>query len=450
MLKSFVTHLLSGSFIRLLVLLALPSLSFGENKPERLEWLKDAGFGLFIHWSLDSQVGTVISHSLVGSSADYQKSFFQDLPETFNPKQFDAEEWARLAKTAGFKYVVFTAKHHSGFCMFDSDTNDFNIMSTPYGRDLNRELADAFRNQGMATGLYFSPDDFYVLHQQGKPISRMRPEAFPINNPELMAVNKAQISELFSNYGSVDVLFIDGHSDANNGDRGAGLTDFVWQLQPDCLITRGAISTPEIAPSTGHKLPETLLDEPWEACFTMGTSWQFKPTNETYRSGTEWIQSLIETRAKGGTMLLNIGPEPNGTIPKDQENILREIGAWMMINKESIYDVRPWTVIREGDIWFTKKKDEDTVYAIVTKESWPWGTEKTFSLKSVMTTPESKVSVLGQDGLILEYQPDVDPRTRWTQGEEKLEVTATRTQRIYNDRTWPNPLVLKITHAKAR
>ena len=448
MLKLPTKSWFSGALVISLILLVLPALLFAGNKPERLEWLKDAGLGLFIHWSVDSQIGTVISHSLVGSSKDYQEQYFNELPRTFNPKQFDPDEWASLAKIAGFKYVVFTAKHHSGFCMYESDTNNFNIMHTPYGRDITRELLDAFQSQGMAAGLYFSPDDFYVLYKQGTLISRLRPEAFPFNNPELMAVNKAQIKELFSNYGDVDVLFIDGHSAL--GDRGGGLTEYVWQLQPDCLITRGAIQTPEIAPSTNHQLPETLLDEPWEACFTMGTSWQFKPTNESYRSGTQWIQSLIETRAKGGTMLLNIGPEPSGIIPKEQENILREIGAWMMINKESIYEVRPWKVIREGDIWFTKKKDENTVFAFITNVDWPWGSEKTFSLKSVKTGPESRVSVLGQNDLVLEYNPEVDPRTRWVQGEEELFVTATRTQRIYNDRTWPNPIVLKITHAQAR
>ena len=438
---------LLGSFI---VLIAVSTSAMAENKEHRLEWLKDAGLGLFIHWGVDSQIGTVISHSLVGSSAGYQKRYFEDLSRTFNPTRFDPREWARLARIAGFQYVVFTAKHHSGFSMFDTKTNGFNIMNTPYGRDITRDLLDAFRQEGIAAGLYFSPDDFYVLHSQGHEISRVQHEAAPINNAELMAINKKQVTELLTGYGDIATMFIDGHPVANEGDWSGGLRDLVWDLQPDVVITRGAMPTPEISSSTGQKLPLDLLGEPWEACFTMGTSWQFKPTNEKYRSGTEWIQTLIETRAKGGTMLLNIGPEPNGEIPKEQENILREIGAWMMINQEAIYGVRPWTVIREGNIWFTKEKDVDTVYAIVTQPDWKWGTEKMFSIKSVVVGENSTISVLGQSGNILEYQPDVIPQTRWEQRKDELVITATRTQRVYNDRTWPNPVVLKITDAKAR
>jgi len=416
-----------------------PIFAQSGNKPHRMEWLKDAGLGLFIHWSLDSQIGTVISHSLVGASDDYVDRFFKELPRTFNPNHFDANEWARLAKVCGFRYVVFTTKHHSGFCMFNTKTSDFNIMNTPYGEDITKQIVEAFRRYGIAIGFYFSPDDFYFLYKQGKLISRRRSEALPVNNPELMEHNKKQIRELFTQYGLIEVLFIDGQAD--------GIRELAWKLQPEVLITRGAIRTPEISPSTGKKLPQELLTEPWEACFTLGTSWQFKPTHEKYRSGTEWIETLIETRAKGGTMLLNIGPEPNGQIPKEQENILRELGAWMFINGEAIYSVRPWIVTNEGNIWFTRKKNKPTVYAFITKTNWKWGTQKTFTLKSVKATPHTVVSVLGQNDQVLEYRPEVIPKTTWKQDEEGLHITAYRAQRIYNDRTWPNPVVLKITHA---
>jgi alpha-L-fucosidase len=417
----------------------IPQDSLG-NRPERLEWLKDVGLGLFIHWGVDSQIGMVISHSLVGASADYADRFFNQLPKTFNPTRFEPDEWARLAKIAGFKYAVFTTKHHSGFCMFHTESHSFNISNTPYEEDITKEIVEAFQNLKIATGFYFSPDDFYVLYKQGKLISRDGEEAKPKNNPELMALNQKQVRELFTNYGPVDVFFIDGPPD--------GLLNLTWELQPDCVITRGVLETPEISPSTGEELPPEMLKEPWEACFTMGTSWQFKPTNETYLSGTEWINMLIETRAKGGTMLLNIGPEPNGEIPQEQEDILRELGAWMTINSEAIYMVRPWTKVREGNIWFTKKREKNTVYAFITKEDWEWGAEKTFILKSVQATDATEVSVLGQNDQILEYQPGISPKTEWEQKGNELHITATRAQRIYNDRTWPNPVVLKITNAK--
>ncbi len=414
-----------------------------ENKPEKLEWLKDAGFGLFIHWSVDSQIGTVISHSVVGASDDYNQYFFEELPKTFNPKEFDADEWARLSKLCGFKYVVFTAKHHSGFCMWPSDTTDFDIAATPFRRDIVKEIADAFRKQGIKVGWYFSPDDFHVLWKQGTLISRMRPEALPENNPGLMQVNKRQIKELLTRYGKIDVLFIDGPKGHTDG----GLKEYVWELQPDCLITRGAIVTPEISASTGQSIPESVMEEPWEANFTMGTSWHFKPTNETYFPGRKWIQNLIETRAKGGTMLLNIGPKPNGEIPQEQENILREIATWMTVNREAIYGTRPWHTIREGDIWYTRK-GKDTVYAFpCLEERWPHGEQRSFLLKSVQATKHTRVSILGQNDRVLEYKPDVIPQTTFEQTNEGLKVTATRAQRIYNDRTWPNPVVIKITGA---
>ena len=201
------------------------------NRPERLEWFRDLGFGLFIHWSLDSQVGSVISHSLVGASEDYAKQFFEGLPRSFDPKKFDPQEWARLAKLAGFRYMVFTTKHHSGFCMYDTETTDFDISSTPYGKDITAQLVEAFRKEGIVIGFYFSPDDFHFLHKQGALISRRRPEVFPVNNAGLMKHDQAQLRELMTRYGPVDVVFIDGPAE--------GLREVCWELQPDTVVTRG-------------------------------------------------------------------------------------------------------------------------------------------------------------------------------------------------------------------
>ena len=149
-------------------------------------------------------------------------------------------------------------------------------------------------------------------------------------------------------------------------------------------------------------------------------------------------------------MLLNIGPKPNGEIPIEQESILREIAAWMAINREAIYDVRPWDVVSEGNLWFTRAKEEDIVYVFVTNLEWRYGEWRTFKLNSIKTTKKSKVSVLGQNDLVLEYKPDIIPQTRWEMRNGLLEITAMRAQRIYNDRTWPNPVVLKITHARKK
>lgn len=405
------------------------------NKPERVEWFGGLGFGLFVHWSVDSQLGSVISHSLVGADEEYCRRYFEELPKTFNPKRFDPDDWADLAKLAGTRYVVFTAKHHSGFCMFETKTTDFDILHTPYGRDVLAELVPALRKRGIAVGLYFSPDDFWFLWKQGTTIGRRRPGVTPQENPELMKYDRAQIRELLTNYGPIDIMFIDGPAE--------GLRELCWELQPNVVVTRGAMKTPE------QYVPGVAVREPWETCMTMGTQWQFKPTNESYKSGGELIERLIETRAKGGNFLLNIGPEPDGTIPLEQQRRLREIGLWTFINREAIDDVEPWVVTNEENVWFTKRRGKNVVYAIVTRPEWPYGERREITLRSVaLAGPDGKVGVLGQSSKVLEYNPKADPSTTWRPTDEGLVVSAMRAQRIYNDRKWPNPVVLKIEGAR--
>ncbi|MCC7263425.1 MAG: alpha-L-fucosidase [Candidatus Latescibacteria bacterium] len=416
------------------------------NKPERLEWFQDLGLGLFIHWSLDSQLGMVISHSLVGASPDYAERFFTELPRTFYPHKYDPDEWARQARLAGVQYVVFTTKHHSGFCMFETRTTDFGIMHTPYPHDLTRLLFDAFRKQGIGIGIYFSPDDFHVLWQQGIPINRGTPEADPLNNPRLMQTNLAQLRELLTGYGPIDMLFLDGQPE--------GLKELAWQLQPEIVVTRGAIATPE------QTLPDAPLAGPWESCFTMGTQWQFKPTNENYKSGQTLIQMLIETRAKGGNLLLNVGPRPDGELAPEQSGRINEMGLWLFVNREAIYQVRPRHVTHEGDVWFTCAKNEDAVYAMVTNIDWAaaedaagtkdpnrtYGRRLNFTLKSVRASEQTQVQVLGHAGKILEYRPSLDPTPRWHQDEKGLHLSVMSAHRIYNMWEWKNPIVVKITH----
>lgn len=411
-----------------------------RNKPEKLEAFRDQALGMFIHWSIDAQIGSVISHSLVGADEKYARRFFEDLPKSFNPRKYDPAEWAALAKLCGFRYAVFTNKHHSGFCMFHTKTTPFSIENTPFQKDVTKMYVDAFRQAGLGMGFYFSPDDFWLLHKQGIPISRHVKggdrRVLPTDNPELMKHNLAQIEELYTNYGAVDYLFIDGQPD--------GIRDLAWKLQPDTLVTRGAMATPE------QKLPEKMLPEPWEACFTLGTQWQFKPTNEKYKSGTDLINMLIETRAKGGNLLLNVGPEPSGVIPFEQERIIRELGLWMFINDESIYRVRPWHVTNDGPVWYTRSADDPkTVYAYLTRQGeWSRGQRKNFVLKSVKATESTQISVLGHDGKILEYKPKADAAPKFSQKNDGLHLDIMLAQRIYNNSLWPNPVVVKLTNVE--
>ncbi len=408
-----------------------------HNKPEREEWLRDAGFGMFIHWSFDSQLGIVISHSVVGASEDYQERYFHELPKSFNPEKYNPKAIATLAKLAGMKYVVFTAKHHSGFCMWDTKTTDFSIMHTPYAKDVLKEYADAVRNEGLDVGLYFSPEDFHFLYRHQQPIQRRGIENIPDKIlKDYINFTNEQCRELMTNYGTIDVIFFDGGIPVVLEEA----KKVCWELNPDVLITRGAIATPE------QSLPGIPLDETWESCVTIGTQWQYRPTNEIYKSGKRLIEILIETRAKGGALLLNVGPNPDGELPVEQKQRLREIAAWYFINRDAVLNVRPWVITHKNDIWFTREKNKNTVYAIVTGiHNWPRGTRKEFILSSIKSTPETKVGVLGQSDKRVEYQPDIDATSSFKQMGDSLVVSVVKAQRIYNNQTGTdNPLVIKL------
>lgn len=409
------------------------------NKPERLEWFRNLGFGMFIHFSFDSQLGMVISHSMVGAAPDYLNRFVNELPKTFNPKEYDAAEIANLAKLAGMKYIVFTTKHHSGFCMWDTKTTKFNIMNTPYGKDLLTEYVEATRAAGLAVGFYYSPEDFNFLYENKVQVTRNHTKPIPdAIMKKYIELCELQNIELMANYGDIDIIFYDG----GEGPLQEKCKEVVWELQPNIVVTRGAMKTPE------QTVPGVISKEPWESCITMGTQWAYKPTNEEYKNGTRLIDILIETRAKGGNLLLNVGPMPNGKLPIEQEARLREIAAWNFINGEAIQNVNPWIISNEENIWFTWNPKEKTLYAFLTKiPGWERGARKEFVIRSVKAGEKTEVSVLGQSGELVEYQPQTDAKTYFEQKNDGLHISCARAQRIYNNHKWPNPIVLKITNA---
>ena len=407
------------------------------NDPDRNQEFMDWGLGMFVHWSLDSQLGSVISHSMVGASDKYLDRYINELPKTFNPKRYDPDEWMEIAKLAGVKYTVLTTKHHNGFCMWDTKTTDFSIMNTPYGKDIVRDYVEACRRHGIKVGFYFSPEDFIFLHEFGETIRRRGGTGR--EKDALLVYNKKQLDELFGNYGDIDVVFFDGSG-------GKELAQYVHKRQPKCVVTRGEMETPE------QKLPKTPMPGPWESCFTLGSQWQFKPTNEEYKTGSRLIKMLIETRAKGGNLLINVGPEPSGIIPFEQERIFRELALWMFINDEAIHNIRPCSVVGEDNIWYAQSKDGKSVYVFLNEftedNKWTKGERKAITLKELRPTPGTRLSVLGQNDKVVEYKPDIVPDSRFSQGKDGLEISIVRAQRIYNNTRWPNTVVVKLENVE--
>lgn len=328
--------------------------------------------------------------------------------------------------------------------MWDTKTTDFSIMNTPYGKDIVKEYVEACRRHGLKVGFYYSPEDFAFNYERDIParggVDGRKYYA------ELVDYTKSHLDELFSNYGEIDVLFLDGGHKAE-------LAEYVHQIAPNCIVTRGEMVTPE------QKLPREPIPGPWETCFTLGNQWQYKPTNEDYKSGTQLINMLIETRAKGGNLLINMGPMPSGKVPLEQEQRFRELALWMFVNQEAIYEITPCPRAGSGDVYYTQSKDGRYVYAFLTGLTGPgtkggtqWGrsVRKEILLKELKATSETKVSVLGQEDRIEKFTARHDIGFRFTQTEEGLQVSVKRAQRLYNNRKWPNAVVLRLENVEFR
>ncbi len=312
---------------------------------KKLEEWRAARFGLFIHWGPVALKGTEIGWSRgdqfpVGQWKQVPIEEYDNLYKQFNPTKFDADQWMKLAHDAGMKYVVFTAKHHDGFCMWDTKQIDYNIMNSPFGRDIVGELAAAAKRQGLAFGAYYSTSDFY------------HPD-FPVTSPGGMvhretsnldryeAYLQAQVAELIRQYGPLWELWFDMPQEYN-ADRGQGVIDYVRSLQPDLLVNdrsgaRGDFDTPE------QKVGKYNTERPWETNMTICQQWSWKP-GDKLKSLSQCVQTLVRCAGGDGNLLLNVGPMPDGRIEPRQADRLREIGQWLSQYGESIYGTRggPW------------------------------------------------------------------------------------------------------------
>lgn len=315
----------------------------------RLDWWRDARFGLFIHWGPVAQKGTEIGWSR-GTQVPVEE--YDSLYTRFNPTQFSATEWAQLARDAGTKYLVITSKHHDGFSLWDSEFTDYDMMATPYGRDILRPLSDACREEGLRFSTYYSIIDWYHPDYipRGKGDNRPPETA---NYDRYVTFMKNQLRELITNYGPLGILWFDGEWEPTwTHEHGLDLYQYVRELQPSIITNnrvdkgrRGMKGVTEVGGFAGdYDTPEQEIgsfqrDRPWETCMTIGTQWAWKP-GDVVKSFEECIRTLVLTCGGDGNLLLNVGPQPDGSIEARQAARLREMGDWLQRYGESIYGTR--------------------------------------------------------------------------------------------------------------
>jgi alpha-L-fucosidase len=326
------------------------------EKAERLSWWREARFGMFIHWGLYAQAAR---HEWVKKRERIPDEEYRKYFEIFNPDLFNPTEWAKKAKAAGMKYAVITSKHHEGFCMFDSDYTDYDVMNTPYEKDIIKEWVEAFRAEGLGIGFYYSLIDW---HHPEYTIDRVHPQSASteeeyneLNKDRDMSIYreylKNQVREILTNYGKIDIMWLDysfpGKFGKDRNDWGSvELMKMVRRLQPEIIVNDRAdlkdywggwdFTTPEQfkveswPTIDGEKIP-------WETCQTFSGSWGYYRDEHTWKDKKQLLVLLIESVSKGGNLLLNVGPTARGTFDHRAQNALGEMGKWMKYNSRSIY-----------------------------------------------------------------------------------------------------------------
>ena len=379
---------------------------------EKLDRWRDLKFGVIFHWGLYSVPGIVESWSICSEDVDWinrrwdmpydeYKKWYWGLKDQLNPTQFDPEQWAGIMQDAGMKYMVFTTKHHDGFCMYDSKYTDFSIAKHAFKdnpkRDVARWVFDAFRQKGMWVGCYFSKPDWHCewFWNPHYATPDRRPNYKLDRHPEwwlsYKEFTKKQLGELTTDYGALDILWLDGgwvkgdDIDLDEVLRGAR------QRHPGLIcVDRAVPGKNENYQTPERGIPEVQLDHPWESCITLSNDWGWVP-NAPYKSAQKVLNTLIEVTAKGGALLLGVGPTAEGTIEQAVTDRLQTVGAWLKTNGKAIYATRNAKVYHDGNLWFTADKDGKTLYAIY---ALPEGESLPAEVQWKGNTPKGKVRLL--------------------------------------------------------
>lgn len=322
---------------------------FGETKAEngaRMEWWREARFGMFIHWGLYAEHGNELNGKRGGGYSEWlvqgvPNAEYEQLVDRFNPVDFDADAIVRLAKQAGMKYIVITTKHHEGFSMWNSASNPYNTMATPWKRDAMKEMAEACRRHDIKLGWYYSVLDWH--HPDYLPrrkVDQRTVEGTDYNR--YVEYMKAQLTELLTNYGDICVIWFDGDWEKGpEQHRSREIVDLIHELQPQTIVNN-RIALPMDYDTPEQRIPEgDIPKRDWETCMTINSSWGYNKFAKDWKPAETLIQYLADIASKGGNFLLNIGPDGKGLVtPQDTER-LQAIGKWMTVNSESIYGTGP-------------------------------------------------------------------------------------------------------------
>lgn len=384
----------------------------------KLKHWQDQKFGVLMHWGLYSVPGVVESWSICSEdwivrerkpTYEEDKAWYWSQKDSLNPVNFDPSKWADVMKKAGMKYMIFTTKHHDGFCMFDTKYTDFSIAHGPFGKDprhnIAKEVFDAYRNKGFMIGCYFSKPDWHSKWfwnpYYATPNRRInyKKQQHPDWWQNYRKFTQNQLNELTTDYGNIDILWLDGGW--ITGDE-IGLDTILVDARkrnPGMIsVDRTIRGKNENYQTPEQGIPAKQLDIPWESCITLSHAWGWTP-NAKFKSPNKVIGILAEIVAKGGCLALGVGPKADGTLQPEVVNTLLRIGSWLNKNGQAIYSTVNAAHYNDGKVWFTADKNGKTLYAIYALED---GEKTPKTITWTENKPKGKL-VLLQNGKSVKY-----------------------------------------------